>query len=84
MLYTLRIIKNNNEARVAELADAQDLGSCAIRRGGSIPPPRMFCREIMMFWTQVDTDKHAVYQGNFYLCVSVRCVFYRLIYKKRV
>lgn len=27
-------------ARVAELADAQDLGSCALRRGGSIPPSR--------------------------------------------
>lgn len=28
---------------MAELADAQDLGSCAlIRHGGSIPPPRTY------------------------------------------
>jgi len=28
---------------VAELADAQDLGSCASRRGGSSPPSRKAC-----------------------------------------
>lgn len=32
-------------ARVAELADAQDLGSCALRRGGSIPPSRTNAKE---------------------------------------
>lgn len=29
-------------ARVAELADAQDLGSCGISRGGSSPPSRIY------------------------------------------
>ncbi len=31
---------NSFIARVAELADALDLGSSAARRGGSSPPPR--------------------------------------------
>jgi hypothetical protein len=32
-----------NNARVAELADAQDLGSCPERGAGSIPAPRIYC-----------------------------------------
>ncbi len=34
-------MKNGWPARMAELADALDLGSSAERRGGSTPPPRM-------------------------------------------
>ena len=33
-------MRNHLYARVAELADAQDLGSCVLGRGGSSPPSR--------------------------------------------
>ena len=36
-----RLVHGSRAARVVELADTQDLGSCAARRGGSTPPSRI-------------------------------------------
>ena len=43
-LLTFRVKAANvlEPAQVAELVDAQDLGSCAFGRGGSTPPFRTF------------------------------------------
>ncbi len=40
-------------AGVAELADAQDLGSCGVTRGGSSPPPRRNSLTVLSFSVQM-------------------------------
>lgn len=49
---------------MAELADAQDLGSCGVTRGGSTPPSRSINCNCIMIDVQKNVDR-VLYPGSF-------------------
>ena len=63
-------IQNNNNADVAKLADALDLGSSAERRGGSTP---FICTRKKLF----------VKAKSFFVVTTIQFGFYGFINRKR-